>query len=69
MRRIVTEDQRYKDSDLNLQNNTAEISEESVLRMKSLLLDLLQNEQEIEQWFGSAHDTTKIPRTELFSRD
>jgi 50S ribosomal protein L16 3-hydroxylase len=57
----VTEDQRYNDSDLNLQNNTAEISEESVLRMKSLLLDLLQNEQEIEQWFGRHMTQRKYP--------
>lgn len=61
-----TEDQRYSDPDLTLQSNTAEISAESFKRVKSLLLDALQNENEIEQWFGRHMTQRKYPELSYF---
>jgi len=62
----TTEDQRYSDPDLSLQTNPAEISLESVDRMKSLLMNALQNEQEIEQWFGRYMTQRKYPELSYF---
>jgi 50S ribosomal protein L16 3-hydroxylase len=47
-----SEDERYNDPDLKTQVSSAEITEASIERMKTLLLDTLQDEQKIEQWFG-----------------
>jgi 50S ribosomal protein L16 3-hydroxylase len=62
----TTEDQRYSDPDLSPQTNSAELSIESLHRMKSLLLDILQNEQEIEQWFGRYMTQRKYPELSYF---
>ena len=66
-----TEDQRYSDPDLKPQNSSAEISKESIKRMQTLLLETLQNEKKIEQWFGrhltqrKYSETGNIPETEI----
>ncbi len=62
----TTEDQRYSDPDLSLQDNPAELSIESLHRMKTLLLNVLQNEQEIEQWFGRHMTQRKYPELSYF---
>jgi 50S ribosomal protein L16 3-hydroxylase len=61
-----TEDQRYSDPDISLQSSTAEISTESLDRMKLLLTNVLQNEQEIEQWFGQHMTQRKYPELSYF---
>lgn len=61
-----TEDQRYSDPDLSLQSTPAEISTESLDRMKLLLTNVLQNEQEIEQWFGQHMTQRKYPELSYF---
>lgn len=57
----LTEDQRYSDPDLVLQEHTAEICSASIKRLKSLLLDTLHNDQKIEQWFGQHMTQQKYP--------
>jgi len=62
----LTEDQRYTDPNLKPQNSGAEISQESIQLLKSLLRDALQDEQKIEQWFGQHMTQRKYPELSYF---
>ena len=62
----LAEVQRYSDPDLKIQANLAEISQESLAKVKTLLTSLLHNgqdiERNIEQWFGQNMTQRKYPQ-------
>ena len=49
----LTEDQRYTDPDLRKQPHPAEITRDSLLKIKSLMTRHLENDDLLTQWFGS----------------
>lgn len=62
----LPEDQRYSDPDLKTQPNLAEISPATLAKVKTLLTNMLQNDQHIEQsmelWFGQSMTQRKYPQ-------
>lgn len=57
----LKEDQRYTDSDLTLPRHPAEIDDQATQRLKSLLLQVIDQPAAINEWFGRAMTQTKYP--------
>lgn len=54
-------EQRYTDSDLKLQQNPAEITAESLERVKSILHQYIEQPDSLAQWFGQYITEPKYP--------
>ncbi len=57
--------QRYQDTDLLLQDNPGEISEQAIDKMQQILLDQVSNREAIAQWLGEYVTEEKNPGEEI----
>ncbi len=62
----LTEDQRYSDAGLGLQENNAEIDKNSIQRLKVILANSLLDEDAIQKWFGRFMTQRKYPELQYF---
>ena len=60
----LTEAHRYQDADLTSQTNTGEISEQSILKVQTILKSYIEDKHAIREWFGRYVTHPKYPDTD-----
>ena len=57
----LTDDDRYADPDLQAQNNSGEISADTIARLHKMITEKLAEPQAFARWFGAYNSTPKYP--------
>lgn len=60
---LSAEDKRYADPDLTPQENPGEISAHALERVRSILMEQIDNPEQLAQWFGTYMTESKYPET------
>ena len=57
----LTEDDRYADPGLAVQQNPGEITAEALNRLQAMVLEALSDRKQFARWFGASNSTPKYP--------
>tara|TARA_R100001244_G_scaffold44182_13_gene40076 strand:+ start:51571 stop:52719 length:1149 start_codon:yes stop_codon:yes gene_type:complete len=60
----MTDDDRYRDPDLSIQQNPGEISASAINRLHAMLMEQLTDQQAFAQWFGEYSSRPRYPETD-----
>jgi len=60
----LTDDDRYTDPDLSVQNNPGEISASAINRLHAMLTEKLTDRRDFAKWFGQYSSTPRYPETD-----